>query len=293
VAQKSEMHNLCANLTVNLYFGTDPDWLVMPIDLMVGSMVEGSCIRFHQDSLVNEALGQEPPMGDRPRKLDSPERHASVSGIDHQHPVSAKPRLIPQPPPPGQPWPRWATSIVTVIILVHATAVLAGVLGVPPSSNLEQAIADKFTGYFDLLDMGYSYRFYAEPPPTPVVIATIHFPSAPDQTVRLPGRNLAGPRMRHQRQLALANALFGDAHAARHQGQSRGQSPLARAYARHLCLAYPGCKSVTLHLQQHLMPDPELVRQVSPTLGSSGFDLFAESMFTAPEWIGDYPCDSF
>ena len=77
----------------------------------------------------------------------------------------------------------------TVVLLVHLAAVLAGAVGVPPSSELERAIADAFTPYFDLMDLGYSYRFYAEPPPTPVVTATIRYEDGrPEETVRLPGR---------------------------------------------------------------------------------------------------------
>ena len=60
-----------------------------------------------------------------------------------------------------------------------------------------------------LADLGYAYRFYVEPPPTPVVTATLRFgDDRPEETVRLPGRDVPGPRMRHQRQLALANALL-------------------------------------------------------------------------------------
>ena len=50
---------------------------------------------------------------------------------------------------------------------------------------------------------------------------------------------------------------------------------------------------VTLHLQQHLIPDTDRVRETLGAPGASGFDLFSESMFTAPEWIGDFPCDGF
>ena len=106
-------------------------------------------------------------------------------------------------------WPGWARVIVSLALLYHMAAVLAGALGVPPSSELEQTIADTFAPYFDLMDLGYSYRFYAEPPPTPVVTATLQFGDGrPEETVRLPGRVVAGPRMRHQRQLALANSLL-------------------------------------------------------------------------------------
>ena len=108
-------------------------------------------------------------------------------------------------------WPVWARVVVSLAVVFHLVAIVAGALGVPPSSLLERTVADPFTPYFDLVDLGYSYRYYAEPPPTPVVTATLSFGEGrPDETVRLPGREVAGPRMRHQRQLALANALFND-----------------------------------------------------------------------------------
>ncbi len=191
-------------------------------------------------------------------------------------------------------WPGWARVAVSVAILYHLAAVLAGALGVPPSSDLEQAIADRFTTYFDLMDLGYSYRFYAEPPPTPVVTATLVFGDGrPDEKVRLPGREVPGPRMRHQRQLALANALFSDVQEARRQANDARQSRLARAYARHLCRTHPGCRTVTLHVQQHLIPEPAQVREAVAKSAAKAFDLFGDRMFTVPEWIGDYPCDAF
>jgi hypothetical protein len=179
-------------------------------------------------------------------------------------------------------------------ILFHLSAVVAGALGVPPSSMLERSIADFFKPYFDLVDLGYSYRYYAEPPPTPVVTATLEFAGGrPAEIVRLPGRPVAGPRLRHQRQLALANSLFMDVQQARQRAGDVHQSRLARAYARHLCSMRPDCRMVTLHLQQHLIPEPEQVRSAIAQPGAPPFDLFAESLMTTPEWIGDYACDGF
>ena len=138
------------------------------------------------------------------------------------------------------PWPGWARVAVSAALLFHMGAVLGGALGVPPSSLLEQSIAEVFTPYYDLVDLGYSYRYYAEPPPTPVVTATLEFGDGrPEETVRLPGREVAGPRMRHQRQLALANALFMDVQEAKERTGDSSKSRLARAYARHLCLTRP------------------------------------------------------
>ncbi len=189
-------------------------------------------------------------------------------------------------------WPGWARALVTLALLYHITAVIAGAMGVPPSSELERHIADLFTPYHDLVDQGYAYRYYAEPPPTPVITATLRFGKGhPDEAVRLPERDLAGPRMRHQRQLALANALFADFQDSRQMGAPGGHSRLAVSYARHLCKIHPGCMSVTLFAQQHLIPDPDHLRERLSAPGSSGFDLFDESLFTTPEWIGDFACD--
>jgi hypothetical protein len=184
--------------------------------------------------------------------------------------------------------------VVSVGVAYHLAAVVAGAWGVPPSSQLEQALADLFVPYFDLVDMGYSYRFYAEPPPTPVVTATLRFgQERPDESVRLPDRYLSGPRMRHQRQLALANSLFRDVQELRQRSGEASHSKVARAFARHLCASRPGCQSVTVHLQQHLIPEPDAVLGAASSPGRPGFDLFDESLFTTPEWIGDFPCDTF
>ena len=192
------------------------------------------------------------------------------------------------------PWPVWARVAVSAALLFHMGAVVAGALGVPPSSPLEQSIAEIFAPYHDLVDLGYSYRYYVDPPPTPVVTATLEFSDGrPEETLRLPGREVAGPRMRHQRQLALANSLFMDVHAAKEQTGDSSKSRLARAYARHLCLTRRDCRSVTLHVQHHLIPELEQVREATRSPGAPRFDLFAESLFTTPEWIGDYACDGF
>jgi hypothetical protein len=192
------------------------------------------------------------------------------------------------------PWPVWARVAVSAALLFHMGAVMGGALGVPPSSLLEQSIAEIFAPYHDLVDLGYSYRYYVDPPPTPVVTATLEFGDGrPEETLRLPGREVAGPRMRHQRQLALANSLFMDVRAAKERTGDSSKSRLARAYARHLCLTRRDCRNVTLHVQHHLIPELEHVREATRSPGAPTFDLFAESLFTTPEWIGDYACDGF
>ena len=184
--------------------------------------------------------------------------------------------------------------VVSLALLYHMAAVLAGAVGVPPSSELEQTIADTFTPYFDLMDLGYSYRFYAEPPPTPVVTATLQFGDGrPEETVRLPGRVVAGPRMRHQRQLALANSLYSDVQETKRRTRDAEPEPVGPR----LC---PPPLSFPSRLPERdparaaaLDPRPAQVRKAMDEPGASRFDLFGDRMFTTPEWIGDYPCDAF
>lgn len=217
---------------------------------------------------------------------------------DSRRVVATEPVVEPDPDAEpiaeASPWPPWARRLATVALAVHVAAVVGGALGVPPSSPLQRWFADLFVWHHGLLDQGYAYRFYAEPPPTPLVVATLRLDNGENVTVNLPERRVDGPPMRRQRQLALANALFAASRPMFDDGHDHGGEPgeswLARSYARHLCRTNPGTESVTLKLRQHLIPAPD---RVLDEMGETGkpFDLFAPSMFTTPRWIGDFPCD--
>jgi hypothetical protein len=187
-------------------------------------------------------------------------------------------------------WPAWARGVVSAGLVFHLTAVLAGALGAAPASGLEQAAARLFEGYHEAIDQGYAYRYYApEPGPTPVVTATVRYDDGrPEESVRLPARDTS-PRLRYQRQLALANHLTGDFEEARRVTGDGARSAWARSYARHLARSRPGCSTVTLYTRAHLIPDP---RQVVEALRDGrAVDLDAEEFYTAPERIGEFPCD--
>lgn len=191
-------------------------------------------------------------------------------------------------------WPTWARRLATLALLFHFAAVLAGVLGAPPSSPVEQAIAAAFAPYHQAIDQGYSYRYYANPGPTPVVTARIHFADGrPDETLRLPERGVR-PRLRYQRQLALANHLVASSEEARRATGDASQSVWARSYARHIGRSGKGrgCATITLFAQSHLIPELARVRDsLDPSTGGSPVDLDAEEFFTTPQRIGEFPCD--
>jgi hypothetical protein len=182
-----------------------------------------------------------------------------------------------------------ARRVVSAIVLFHLVAIGVGAFSSPPSSLLERSLAGLFAPYFQVIDQGYAYRYYApEPPPTPVVTATIHYAGGrPDETVRLP-RKETFPWLLRQRQLALANWLTMDAEAAKYEGGEVSRSRWGRSYARHLAHTHPGCTSIVLSAQRHLIPELDQVRELLATPGSKRVDLDAERFYTTPERIGEY-----
>jgi hypothetical protein len=194
--------------------------------------------------------------------------------------------------PTAAVWPPWVRVVVTLVLIFHIVAVVAASAGsVPPTSSLQQRVARAFVWYYDLIDQGYAYHFYApEPPATPVVLATVHFADGrPDEVLRLPQRGVR-PRLRYQRQLALATWMFLDYQEAFMIGGDGAKSRWAQAYARHLCRTHPGCSSVTLHVKMHRIPD---LREVAARIESRDrVDIDSEEYYDVPQWIGDFTCDA-
>ena len=196
------------------------------------------------------------------------------------------------PNPPDARWPVWGRLVVSGLLLVHLAAILAGALAAPPASMLEREVAEVFAPYHQLIDQGYGYRYYApEPGPTPVVTATIRFKDGrPEETLRIPERGVV-PRLRYQRQLALANHLATDFSNAKKFAGDGMRRHYAGSYARHIAQSRPGCLSVTLFVQVHFFPSAEEVAELLSKRNAPPPDLDAEEFFTAPERIGEFPCD--
>jgi hypothetical protein len=193
----------------------------------------------------------------------------------------------------GRAWPAWARCLVSIGLLLHRVAILAGALSVPPSSDLLRGIASRFAHYYEVIDQGYGYRYYTEPPPTALIEARLRFADGREErVVRLPDP-AQWPRLRYQRHLALAHHLFEDFTAARTAPGGPVRSLWAASYARHLCRANPGCSGVTLYLVMHLIPDLQLMRETASRPGATPVDVDEERFFTVPERIGDYSCDDF
>lgn len=189
-------------------------------------------------------------------------------------------------------WPGWWRGVASVLLAIHLLAMLAVSLAGMPASPLEREFAGLFAGYVEAIDQGHVHRYYAPaPPPTPVVTAELRFgPGEPTRTVRIPDRTVR-PRIRYQRQLALAHHLFSDFQRTQGDPHGEARSRWGASYARHLCGSYPGCTGVRLRVQQHLVPDLVRLRMMAGGPGGALPDVDDERFYTVPELIGDYPCD--
>jgi hypothetical protein len=191
-------------------------------------------------------------------------------------------------------WPVWAKRLASVALAVHLLAMLAVAVSGAPASPLEQRFASLFSPYIDALDQGHVHRYYAPaPPPTAIALAELRFDDGkPPLKIRIPDRSVR-PRIRYQRQLALAYHLFEEAQT-RHRPDGSTPAPgsdrVARAYARHLAAEHPGCQEVVLRIQQHLIPDLVRLREMTPP-GSPLPDSEDDRFYTVPQFIGTFPVE--
>lgn len=186
-------------------------------------------------------------------------------------------------------------AIVAVLVGGHFLILLIGALAAQPSSALEQGLANKFMGYYQVLDLGQGYRFYApRPAPTAIVTAKLKIRDADGRlsykTVRIPDRN-TWPRLRLQRQLALANSLWAEyERSLAGHGDHQPYPVLARSYARHIGKSVAGCESVELFLHRH--PDPAVVEEALRQGQVLTLKELENERFNTPtESLGAFPCD--
>ena len=181
--------------------------------------------------------------------------------------------------------------MVSVALLFHLAAVLAGTLGaVPPFSDLEHAAYMAFKPYYDLIDQGYAYNYYApEPPPTPVVEATLHFADGrPDATIRIPDRGTGpGCGIRGNWLSPTTCMTISRWPGASRATAARAAGPLVRpAPVRDA----PRLSGVTLQVRMHKIPELPRIHEIWESSRRARVDLDAEEFYSEPERIGEYPC---
>ncbi len=194
-----------------------------------------------------------------------------------------------------RPWPVAGKVAVTVILVIHLGGVFIGALaGGGSPSPLWTTLADPYRFYFEALDLGYAYQFYSRPGPTPIALARLTFRDGSEQTLRLPGPEVR-PRIRYQRQLALAYHLHQDALALE---RARAQDPgitlrswVAESYARHLLETTPESVEVELAYQMYFVDIAEVLQRLNEPGSRGSVDLSGEEFYSEPVIIGVYPRD--
>ena len=145
---------------------------------------------------------------DRRRSLSGPYRirHETLGNDGRQRSANS----MPSRSATSRGWPSGRKRVVSAVIVFHAAAVLAAALAGSPSSPLERCGGGPVLGrIIRSIDQGYCVpllRPRAGPDARSSRRRSGYADGRPERTVRLPERGVR-PRLRYQRQLALANHL--------------------------------------------------------------------------------------
>ena len=193
---------------------------------------------------------------------------------------------------PRRTWPTWAKSIVSLLLLIHMTAIFATESAEMPSSEVEQITGHFFAPYCNFINQQNTHRYFSpQPGPTPTLLFRLRYKDGrPDELVRIPDPKVK-PRIRFQRQLAIAFNFYFE-----HQQVSRqlfgANTPTEMQYpiffARRLCKTHPGCESVEAILRIHNFPPPEIAYKAAATTGTLDLD---QPEFYRSYLLGVYNCD--
>jgi hypothetical protein len=159
-------------------------------------------------------------------------------------------------------WGRRTRAVASVLIAVHALALLVGPLSVP-ASILGGFLQRFYRPYLEITYLNHGYKFFGpDPGPSHLVRYDLELVDGSHRTGTFPDRAEHWPRLLYHRHFMLSETIMnfagpGDPRLPwEDQPLSQGQREFARAYARHL-LAKHGARRVTLDLVEHLIPDPK------------------------------------
>jgi hypothetical protein len=143
---------------------------------------------------------------------------------------------------------RWAVSL---LIVLHFSAVLSAASSVGEASPLVLAIWGLFRPYLQVLYLNQGYNFFApQPAPTTLLDFEVHRPDGSSVRGRLPDHSMQ-PRLLYHRHLLLTEHIVFMAPAYHDRWYI--------SYARHLCHKYKADR-VSLTRLTHIPPTMEMVR---------------------------------
>src|SRR5262245_40519274 len=128
-------------------------------------------------------------------------------------------------------------ALISALILLHLTAVIAAPMAVGPSSELQQNLAAAVHPYLDACYLNHGYRFFCpEPGPGHLVRYRLE---GPEQTGKFPDRQTQWPRLFYHRHFMLSEKLANMFVPEQVPPPERAEAmkpfeAVARSYANHL-----------------------------------------------------------
>ncbi len=159
---------------------------------------------------------------------------------------------------PG-PWQNvWFRRLVTVLLLLHLSAVVIAPLAVAPTSDLFGGIWEVFQPYLEVAYLNHGYHFFApEPGPSHLIRWEARRADGTKLTGEFPNKQENWPRLLYHRHFMLTEFLNA-------MGSSEQSDEVAdrytRSYAHHI-MAEQDADEVDLYLRRHLIPLPDQIRE--------------------------------
>ncbi|PQO34742.1 hypothetical protein DTL21_14685 [Bremerella cremea] len=191
--------------------------------------------------------------------------------------MNNRPNANPTPPQSPVPHPNWSPGFrgfVSVLLLVHLTALFVGPCASPPPSSMwareAEAVFEPYLHVAFLKDHGY--RFFA-PNPGPSHLVRYELLDEADQKIgegTFPNLDEHWPRLLYHRHFMISESLFNmanisdeppppDAHPAVRADYESARD-LRNAYldsiSRHLARQYPEAAKIRIVMVQHSIPLP-------------------------------------
>lgn len=147
----------------------------------------------------------------------------------------------------------WARVVITLLLLLHLTAVAAGPWSVEPAPLLSRYVWTFFQPYLEAAYLNHGYHFFApEPGPSHLVRYELELADGTRQEGIFPNRYAHWPRLFYHRHFMLSEFI----NAA--PPDSDWERAYAQSYAEHL-LKKHDARRVTLYLRRHMIAPPERV----------------------------------
>ena len=147
--------------------------------------------------------------------------------------------------PPASPWPRWARSLVSALLLFHLAGLLVAPATVEPCPRVFQQIYPLFGWWLQLLNMNQGNHFFA---PDPGASTLVEYQVATADGTLIRGRipdRATQPRLLYHRHFMLTESLGNTP-----ESELRDRRLIARALARELLRQHQG-RSIELTQLTH------------------------------------------